>query len=491
MGRHSNGCRVCVGRRVRCDMQRPICRNCTRIGRVCDGPQTPGTFVIKTPAPIRVRHRKTHEAPRNGHPLEREESTNLPALQHSLGRDMHDEALSLFLHQWVQQPSQPGSSGWLAFLPFFYFVSPERSCLRTAVEATAYANLLNQKPSQTVFARTYRLYDEAISRTNLALIDQDQRAEDATLLTVLLLGLYELITADRPRMLGVHGKGVGPLLRLRGRQQLQSVASRVMYRHACIYLLMRHLSNRTALPPEEACLVQQFIDITNGVEGHIICGCLRICQTVAHADAAIACLKALDKCEHGDRHSEISLDLLNALRNMEYMDALFWSWTDGVPASWQYSIASYDEDASDPAGCENDIVHTYADTWICIAWNWARSARIILQKSILHCIKYLTTLNVPIIDQGRRETTASNVIRSMVHDVCAGLPFMSGRLSSNQNEARCWKCASGGCMMLLWDLWVVDFSGFATTKQKGLMEWTRRSIACERGIRQATTATWA
>ena len=124
-----------------------------------------------------------------------------------MARSADDEAIALFLSQYVEGRAHYRNDGWLDYLPSQFQVCDDTSFLRRAAKAVAYANLCNQCPSEALRKQTYKMYADAICVGKRALESQAQKSGE-TLLAVFLLGLYESITSDKPCLLGVHGRGI-------------------------------------------------------------------------------------------------------------------------------------------------------------------------------------------------------------------------------------------------------------------------------------------
>lgn len=101
-----------------------------------------------------------------------------------------------------------------------------------AFEACALASLNNRVGNRNHFEKqALGKYTKALSTIFAALRDQEAMKEDATLATVLLLGLFENITAKTMGILawGSHIEGAIHLVRARGSKQFQTKVGRDMF----------------------------------------------------------------------------------------------------------------------------------------------------------------------------------------------------------------------------------------------------------------------
>lgn len=474
MGRHSNGCRVCVRRRVKCDERLPMCRNCERTGKPCDGPKTSSKFVINTPASIAGQEAATGDAP-------------IDIRSHMLRPDVRDEAIAVFFGQFVLPTGRRRARGYLAFLPRFWLYSND-DCLNSAVEAVAYANFVNQRPSKQVRTRACRTYAKALSCVNAALSDPARNTMDGTMMAVILLGILELITVEKPKVPDVHGSGLCALLRLRGSEQLSTTEGKDMFRLAFIYVIVRGHATQNRLGPIEVALMEQFIhDVTqvSAALGKALMGGLKICQLTVEAEEVLQYLTALDIESGNDQHhhSEMCLRLLELVREMEALDDVHWAWKDDSPDLWRCQAVGVDNHANP--------VHSYSDPWTCSVWNWTRSARLLLQSTILRAVEQLQHFAVPVLEREHREQTAREKIRLMAQDICASVPYLMGRVASIGTQEKMLDpgaspdCNSLSLCMLLWHFSVIEHSGLMTAEDQAVIDTTTKEIAAVRGIKHA------
>jgi len=109
-------------------------------------------------------------------------------------------------------------------VPMIKAEGPE-SHLQHAFNACSMALINNRSASRNRFAdKALNEYTQALMGTNQALRDPEQQRTDSTLAAVLLLGLFENITAKQIGMLawGSHIEGAIQLVKQRGRKQLRT-----------------------------------------------------------------------------------------------------------------------------------------------------------------------------------------------------------------------------------------------------------------------------
>lgn len=113
------------------------------------------------------------------------------SLPHSLTGNVDQHAIGLFFQDYIID-SCDRCPGFLNFLPSLYLKATEKSLLRIAVFATAYANLAQktERPDITIKALSY--YRRALQIVNTVLSENLETTSDSTMTAVMLLGLYEV-----------------------------------------------------------------------------------------------------------------------------------------------------------------------------------------------------------------------------------------------------------------------------------------------------------
>jgi hypothetical protein len=112
-----------------------------------------------------------------------------------------DQAISQFFEKFVMYPCNTSSSpGFLEHLPsLFKDVQVEgRMALRWAVRAAAYAGLSNESGSMTIGDKAVRCYGLALKALGEALKDPERVPDDYTLMTVVILDMFEVSTSSSP-----------------------------------------------------------------------------------------------------------------------------------------------------------------------------------------------------------------------------------------------------------------------------------------------------
>lgn len=136
-----------------------------------------------------------------------------------------EQATCHFLSNYVLMPRSTSKRGFLEFvLPYIKIDNPPEH-FKSAFDACSFAYLGNKVGTGNNFeSQALGSYSRALSTTFAALRDPEMAKHDATLAAVLLLGLFENITAKNMGTLawGSHIEGAIQLVRSRGRKQLRT-----------------------------------------------------------------------------------------------------------------------------------------------------------------------------------------------------------------------------------------------------------------------------
>jgi len=106
-----------------------------------------------------------------------------------------DQAVTQFFERYVMYPCNQGSSpGFLEHLPsLFKDCQVEgRLALRWAVRAAAYGGLSNDASNEELSSKALQCYGLALQALGEALADPKQAPDDYTLMTIVILDLFEV-----------------------------------------------------------------------------------------------------------------------------------------------------------------------------------------------------------------------------------------------------------------------------------------------------------
>lgn len=143
----------------------------------------------------------------------------------SLTGPPEEQATCHFISNWVLVPRQGSTRGYMDYLMPMLGMDKPDGHFKAAFEACAFAHLGNRVGTGQDFKNmALASYTKALASTHKALIDPELSKQDTTLAAILLLGLYENISAKKLGMLawGSHIEGAIQLVKARGRNQLKT-----------------------------------------------------------------------------------------------------------------------------------------------------------------------------------------------------------------------------------------------------------------------------
>ncbi|KAH8650974.1 hypothetical protein BGZ60DRAFT_421182 [Tricladium varicosporioides] len=214
-GKLSKACSHCRRRRLLCDLNSYGCAQCRRAKLVCGG--------YKDTAALRVIDETLTVQARSGvvRPLKLPMSVGIPTRQ---------RAKDLFYYNYVVGKSQP-----LDFLQPYYDKYPSAAnSLLESIDAVSLACLNFQKRTVSVDREARQHYISALRLTRSALDDPNDARNDSTILSVMLLDMYEKIVnsgLDHGEAWATHINAALALVKLRGNNQFQDIAGlRILFR---------------------------------------------------------------------------------------------------------------------------------------------------------------------------------------------------------------------------------------------------------------------
>lgn len=249
-GKPSRGCQMCRTRRIKCDETKPTCNQCAKSRRQCPGYKDEFDLVFRneTQATERRARKANRKAMAKGRgnpdatgstalvtttpPGAVTKSPMAAPILPALNIPVETQATCHFVANFILVPKQGGTRGFMDFLLPMMQGENATPHLQHAFSACAMALINNRAASRDKFAdKALNEYTMALMGTNAALRDPEQQGADSTLAAVLLLGLFENITAKQIGMLawGSHIEGAIQLVKQRGRKQLRSKVGLMLF----------------------------------------------------------------------------------------------------------------------------------------------------------------------------------------------------------------------------------------------------------------------
>ncbi|KAJ5221907.1 uncharacterized protein N7469_010794 [Penicillium citrinum] len=400
----------------------------------------------------------------------------------------------------------PGSFWMSDFVTKFLAQSGDQvgtRAMRASMTAVASAMLCRVRHLGPLREVARKEYVNALNLLNVALTDIEQAKTNQTLGAVVLLAIYELVTARAPRDIALwtnHISGATALLDLRGTDQLNTEAGIRLFMHLR-YQIVR-------------CLSRSYISIveimSNLFRSSQIISCI---QRDCHVpNSLLECTNLAMHLRAGEVYSNRLIIIMGKLSNLRAdiqtkviindqeiiaaassIEAELLSWLTALPPDLTYETLTkspYDflfQERCRGLRLYDDQYHVYPNFWACNIWNQYRCARILVSELILsHMWKISDSSKLEMSEDFRAHCkTLRTIIRRLAVDICRSLPF---NLGAHQKDAspNCPPPESYlGGLTLLWPLFM---AGIVENPGHPLRRWVGdalKMIGNAMGIDQA------
>jgi hypothetical protein len=327
----------------------------------------------------------------------------------------------------------PGSH--FEYLPWMYGQAGTACALVTTVHAASMAYLSRELRQPVLIKTARRLYARALMMTNRALTDPYAAASDSTLISVLLLSLFEAIVWTRPRTpesWKTHTQGALEIVKLRGMHQFDSLVGRQLFIQVTNIVCVNSLQRRAKVP-------QDLVNLVQGALQGLQYGCESPQYKLASLTSLVANLVA-------DIHAGgmDAGEMLGATRTMEQQ---YVSFADRLPPAWHYLEVSLEGLRADVYG---NVIHQYPSHRVAQLWNSCRMVRILLNEII-----YAHAASLPTVARQITQREAVAKIEEMATQICASIPQFTSQLGLSVS-------IKASTVSLLWPLSAVRGASLAS-----------------------------
>ncbi|KAI1117768.1 hypothetical protein F5Y14DRAFT_322586 [Nemania sp. NC0429] len=434
-GKPSRGCQMCRTRRIKCDETRPTCAQCAKSRRQCPGYKDDFDLVFRN---------ETQATERRALGIGKKSQPKRPARQPALpivamgtsggwsltslpGPSMEEQASCHFIANFVLLPKDGRTVGYLDYvLPLLREEGPD-SHIQHAFNACSLAFMDNRRGvGNGCWSKALGEYGIALSKTNGALRDRDSQHSDVTLAAVILLGMFESISAKQLDTLswGSHIEGAVQMVKARGKRQTRTkrglqlfIAVRTLM---SIYCLTAQQSVNSmgadwwldnSIFSKTAATVQRLMIRTSEVRSQVMHLIGTYVWTPDNAGL-----------------------MLEVIRKAQAVEQEVVAWQQSVPEDWHPRTVvtrdhgnDYDYDRDDDDD-DDDVfaghVDVYSDVWIGSVANSARAVRLILHSLIMRCVAWVCS---PADYRTTPEyATAAAVSREAIAGIIASAPYFLG-----------------------------------------------------------------
>ncbi|KAI0198625.1 hypothetical protein F4808DRAFT_451875 [Astrocystis sublimbata] len=506
-GKPSRGCQMCRTRRIKCDETRPTCNQCTKSRRQCPGYKDDFDLVFRneTKATERRAKRANKKAwaqrgeRHDAHPDNASSSSSRPstsattvtgiwAVATSPTVPVEDQASCLFISNFVLMPRDGSSVGHLDFvLPLLNQAGPD-SHIQHAFNACSMTFLNNRKATGgRYWDAALSEYSIALARTNVALRDRETQLSDATLAAVLLLGMFENISAKQISAFnwGSHVDGAVQLVKARGKRQNRT---KIGFQ---LFVAVRTLMSVYCLTASRAPTMgaDWWMDSTAFSKTALGVQKLMIKTSEVRAQAA----QLIDSLPKSPENIELMLEVI---RKTQVVDQEVAAWQQSLPEEFHYKTVAWEDSVLSGDCADAEVfpgrVDVYTDVWTASAANSSRTLRLILQAIIVRCTAWACA---PVDYRTTPEyATAAGVCRDAITDIIAAVPYFLGwHLRRKEVKTTLGNFACGqedspkglAGYLLTWHLTIVVSQDYATIAQREWVKGRLRKIGNELGVKYA------
>ncbi|KFA60483.1 hypothetical protein S40285_07756 [Stachybotrys chlorohalonatus IBT 40285] len=493
-GKPSRGCQMCRTRRIKCAKSRRQCPGYKDEFDVVFRNETKATErrAIKANKKAMALARRSDKEPDafDLHSyLYRSSSSDSQGVPMMPQVPLDQRASCHFVSNFVLLPRQSWSRGYMEFLPALLKSDTSAKHFRYAFEACALASLGNRSgPGQDFEEQAVGLYTKALSTTFAALKDPATATQDSTLAAVLLMGLYENMTARQLGTLawGSHIEGAIEIAKARGRKQMRTKLGMQLFVAVRAQLIIHALSTGKA----PAMGAEWWGEAVNNQHAAT---CQKLNLRAAEFRAEVN--RLLGTLTRSPQNVEIILDLM---RQCQLLDQELVNWFQTLPEEFQFETVAWEDNVPNGDYSKAEVfpgrVDAYQDWWIASVWNMARCARVVLSSLIVRCAAWVCS---PVDYRTTPEyATAAKTCVDMFTDIIASVPFQLGWFTTRPHllekaNIASFVCGNEGALKgllgywLTWPLTVIHGQDFATDSQRAWARGRLMFIGTQVGIKYA------
>ncbi|KAI1130148.1 hypothetical protein F5Y10DRAFT_276279 [Nemania abortiva] len=501
-GKPSRGCQMCRTRRIKCDEMKPTCNQCAKSRRQCPGYKDDFDLVFRNETKATERRvqratkkalgQKTEKQSPSLYDIPSKSSPETLSVVVSPKVPIEEQASCIFISNFVLMPEDGRTVGHMDFvLPLLKKEGPD-SHIQHAFNACALTFLNNRRGvGDGCWDRALSEYSMALARTNIALQDTETQQSDATLAAVLLLGMFETISAKQISMYnwGSHIEGAVQLVKARGKKQNKT---RVGLQ---LFIAVRTLMSVYCLTSSQAPTMgaEWWLDSLPFSKTAAMVQRMMIKTSEIRAQTA----ELIDTLAKTPDNRELMLEIIQRARAVdqevvEWQQSVSADWHARTVVPWEDSVPNGDYARAEVFPGRVDV---YRDIWIGSVVNSARTVRVILHGAIVRCAAWICA---PVDYRTTPEyATANAVCRAAITDIIASVPYFLGwhlkRADVDLPKTNFGTFACGdedsakglAGYLLTWPLTIVISQDYTTDAERAWVVGRLRKIGSELGVKYA------
>ncbi|PNY25432.1 White-opaque regulator 1 [Tolypocladium capitatum] len=503
-GKPSRGCQMCRTRRIKCDETKPTCNQCAKSRRICPGYKDEFDLVFRNETQATERRarkankmalaqkygREAESGESSGSSTSPASSTDACLITATPQIPIEDQAACHFVSNFVLIPNQGNARGFMEFLIPLMKMEHIPLHFKFAFDACALASLNNRVGTGNDFKKeTLGKYTRALSATFAALRDPDVAKQDATLASVLLLGLFENITARQLGMLawGSHIEGAIQLAKVRGRKQLRTKVGLAMFIAVRTQMIIHSLSTSKAPIMGADWWMHDTVRDEHASE------CQRLNIIIGEFRAETNQLLAMPN-RAGD-HVEKVIDMI---KRCQAHDLACANWSKNLPSYFQWKTVAWEDNVPNGDYAKAEVypgrVDAYQDLWVTSVWNMMRCSRIVLASIIVRCAAWISS---PVDYRTTPEyATAARTCVDTITDIIASVPYQLSWFSKRKDLLKRANFSTFGCgeedaqkglggYFMTWPLACIHGQDYITDSQRIWVQGRLEYVGSQLGVRYA------
>lgn len=327
---------------------------------------------------------------------------------------IEDQAMGFFISNHVSQPAlvPRGQYEWLLE------AISQPGCeeiLRSSANAASLAGLANSTKNHIIMAKARAAYGSALRMTNNALSVRKTAVKDSTLMSVIMLGLYESIAFPDSKSTQTwykHVQGACALLVLRGTDQFKSNVARRIFHQFYGVTMLCSLESGEAVPDG----MRDLYEFCNPTSDYAVQGRQWTTRMSLFMQDSID----LNRDKDSDPVTMVT-KAINLDRELDSIKLL-------IPKVWQYETVRLEQPSEYVHG---SFYHIYMDPWIAQMWNNLRLCRMHLYKVIRQQLRKGRACDPPLFTKEEvapQIVAAERVIRTTIAAICASVPQLTGMI---------------------------------------------------------------
>lgn len=455
----------------------PGCTQCTRVGKTCLGYRNETDLVFRDLSDdikkkcLKAKSKKEHSSKASSKvPTTTRKELDDPRLIKEPYAFSNDCAALFFFHDYVLLETRQPSS-LFDMLPSIYQTSSPGSPLTDIITALGLVCLSNTKGAPEALVSARARYVAALHSINDSIRDPGAASADETLMTVILLGLYEDNTST-PGSLdqwSKHVNGAMALLDIRGVAQLKTRVGRQLITNLRTSTIANCLLKHTSVPVS----IMRWSALLEGYESPEEASATALSQIIASFCELQAFIDLI-----GASESIVAM----ALQIDESLEK--WAWIE----AHERSITNIEAPLFSPLsfGLSNTTYHSLS---VATYWNHYRSIRIMLHSLILAQVDPRSPPSTPSYfdsstPHAPQIALSKSLIQTLSHEICTSVRYCFNLTTEDPTSHQPEKAAYA--KLLLWPLYTAGNSDCVPDETTGWIAEMFEFIARVTGVRKGT-----